>query len=152
MQLFSYYYKLFRGWGIRKWPSFFKILRFSGLFSVFAQIAKNGILDNKWHIKNHFFCNLVKTNFKVPLMKNYLLANFRLHHFKRLGYRKLANIRQPMQICKPILQKNQKNCFLNKFLGKITSPQTVFPQFPIFDTIWPSLMHNTDCERIVMIS
>ena len=62
-------------------------------------------------------------------MKNYLLANVRLHHFKSLGYRKLANICKCMQIRKPFEQQ-QKNCFLYKFLGKVTSPQTVF--FPNF--------------------
>ena len=63
-------------------------------------------------------------------MKNYLLANFRLHHLKSLSYRKLANIRKSMQIHKPFVQKNKKNCFLYKFLGKITLPQIVF-FFPI---------------------
>ena len=67
-------------------------------------------------------------------MKNYLLANFRLHNFKSLGYRKLANVHKSMQIRKPFVEE-EKNCFLYKFLGKITSPQTVFSQFPIFVTI-----------------
>ena len=63
-------------------------------------------------------------------MKNYLLANFRLHHFKSLGYRKFANISKSMQIRNPFVHKNIKNIFLYKFLGKITSPQTVFlPNF-----------------------
>ena len=58
-------------------------------------------------------------------MKNYLIANFRLHHFKSLGYRKLANIRKSMQICKPFVQKNICFCLLPYFLGKITLPQPV---------------------------
>ena len=74
-------------------------------------------------------------------MKNYFLANFRMHNFKSSGYRKLANVHKSMQIGTPFVQKNKKNCFLYKFLGKITSPQTVFSQFPIFITIWPSLIY-----------
>ena len=69
------------------------------------------------------------------IMKNYIFANFNLHNFKSLGYRKLANIRKSMQIQKPFVQKNKNNCFLYKFLGKITSPQIDFFQFPIFVTI-----------------
>ena len=62
-------------------------------------------------------------------MKNYLLANFRLHHFKSLGYRKLANICKSMHIRKPFVQKNKKNCFLYKCLGKIISLEVVFFYF-----------------------
>ena len=62
-------------------------------------------------------------------MKNYLLANFRLHNFKSLGYRKLANVHKSMQIRKPFVQKNKKIVSFTNFFGKITSPQTVF--FPI---------------------
>ena len=66
-------------------------------------------------------------------MKNYLLANFRLHHFKSLGYMKLGNIRKSMQIRKPFVQKIKK-LFPLQILGKITLPQIVFFffQFPIF--------------------
>ena len=69
-------------------------------------------------------------------MKNYLLANFRLHHFKSFGYRKLANIRKSMQILKPFVQK--KNSFIYKFLGKIISPQffSNFQFFLLFDTAY----------------
>ena len=51
-------------------------------------------------------------------MKNYLLVNFRLHHFKSLGYRKLANIRKSMQIRKPFVQKNKKIVSFTKFWVK----------------------------------
>ena len=72
---------------------------------------------------------------KYSTYEKLLLANFRLNHFKSLVYRKLANIRKYMQIRKPFVQKNEKNCFLYKFLGKLTLPQIVFLQFPIFVTI-----------------
>ena len=45
----------------------------------------------------------VKTKSKYS-RKN-LLANFRLHHFKSVGCRKLANIWKSIQICKPSVQK-----------------------------------------------
>ena len=85
-------------------------------------------------------------------MKNYLLANFRLHNFKGFGYRKLANVHKSMQICEPFVQKNKKqNCFLYKFLGKITSPKTVF--FPISNFCYyltqPTVLYNmyiSDCQ------
>ena len=74
-------------------------------------------------------------------MINYLFVNFRLHHFKSLGYRKLANFHKSMQIRKPFVPKI-KNCFHYKFLGKKISPRIVFIQFSIFVTIWPSLVKN----------
>ena len=54
----------------------------------------------------YFLQPLQKTKFKV-LMQNYFLANFRLHHFKSVGYRKLA------KLCKQIAKKK----FLNNFLS-----------------------------------
>ena len=51
-------------------------------------------------------------------MKNYLLANFRLHHFKSLGSRKLANIQKSMQIRMPFVQKNIFFVFFLIFLEK----------------------------------
>ena len=50
-------------------------------------------------------------------MKNYLLANFRLHNLKILGYKKLANIRKSMQILKPFLQKNWKKFSFTQIFG-----------------------------------
>ena len=58
-------------------------------------------------------------------MKNYLLANFRLHHFKSLGFKKLANIQKSMQIRMPFVQKNIFFCFLPNFFSKMASPQPV---------------------------
>ena len=59
-------------------------------------------------------------------MKNYFLTNVRLHHFKSLSCRKLANIRKSMQIRKPFVQKNINFfCFLPNFFGKMTSLQPV---------------------------
>ena len=81
----------------------------------FAQFAKNGNLHNKWHSKYQLFCKLMKTKFKV-LMKNYLLANYRLHPFISLGSRKLANIQRSMQIRMPFVQK--KKNFFHIFLVK----------------------------------
>ena len=75
------------------------------------------------------------------LMNNYLIANFRLHHFISLGYRKLANIRKTMQIGKPFVQKNIFFCFLPNFLGKMTSPQPVKCSISNFYTFWPSLLN-----------
>ena len=75
------------------------------------------------------------------LMNNYLIANFRLHHFISLGYRKLANIRKSMQIGKPFVQKNIFFCFLPNFLGKMTSPQPVKCSISNFYTFWPSLLN-----------
>ena len=74
-------------------------------------------------------------------MNNYLIANFRLHHFISLGYRKLANIRKTMQIGKPFVQKNIFFCFLPNFLGKMTSPQPVKCSISNFYTFWPSLLN-----------
>ena len=88
----------------------------------FAQFAKNGNLHNKWHSKYQLFCKLMKTKFKV-LMKNYLLANYRLHPFISLGSRKLANIQRSMQIRMPFVQKKKK--LLPYYFGKIASPHPV---------------------------
>ena len=66
-------------------------------------------------------------------MKNYLLENFRLHNFKVWATGSLLMFTNPCKFASHLGKK--KNCFLYKFLGKITSPQTVFFQFPIFVTI-----------------
>ena len=58
-------------------------------------------------------------------MKNYLLAYFRLHYFKSLSSRKLANNQKTMQIRMPFVQNNIYFCFLSNFLGKMASPQPV---------------------------
>ena len=73
-------------------------------------------------------------------MKNYLLANFRLHNFKVWATGSLQMFTNPCEFASHLCKKIKINCFLYKFLGKITSPQTVFSQFPIFVTIWPSLL------------
>ena len=54
------------------------------------------------------------TKFKV-LKQNYFLSNFLLHIFKSVGYRKLANIRKSMQICKPVVPKKKFNKIKNAF-------------------------------------
>ena len=104
----------------------------------FAQFAKNGNLHNKWHSKYQLFCKLMKTKFKV-LMKNYLLANYRLHPFISLGSRKLANIQRSMQIRMPFVQKKKK--FFHIFLVKLLHHILLSAQFHIFDTIWPRLFY-----------
>ena len=78
-------------------------------------------------------------------MKNYLLANFRLHHFKSLGYRKLEKIRKSRQICRLFEQKNLKNCFLYKFLGKITRAGNL-----LFRSFGSNQMSN--CEQFAQIT
>ena len=101
----------------------FKILRFVQDFSAILHSLQKMVICTTNGTKKYLFCNLAKTKFKV-LMKNYLLANFRLHHFKSLGYRKRANIGKTMQICKQFVQK--KFFPLQICFGKITLPQTGF--------------------------
>ena len=86
------------------------------------------------HKKIYFYCNLVKTKFEVP-MKNYLLANFRLHHFKKVwatgSWQIFAN---PWKFSSYLCQKK-----------KLFTLQNVF-FFPISNCcyyIWPSLMFST---------
>ena len=116
-QMFTYCSKLIWGWRIRKWPLFFKVLRFSELFSILAQFAKMEICTPNGTLKFHFFATHVKTKFKVH-MKDYLLAIFRMHHFISVGCRKLANIRKCMQIRKPFVQKITIFVFFLTFLVK----------------------------------
>ena len=114
--MFSYYYTLIWGWEIQKWPSFFQVLRFSGLFSFFAQFAKKmEICTTNGTLKSIGLQPMSKQNL---LMKNYLLTNFRLHHFKSVGCRKLANVRKSIQICKPFMQKITIFVFFLTFLVK----------------------------------
>ena len=56
-----------------------------------------------------------------------------------MGYRKLANICQ-IHANSQAKQIYFKNCFLHKLFGKMTSPHTVFFQFQICKTNWPSLL------------
>ena len=58
-----------------------------------------------------------------------------------MDFRKLANICKTMQVCMSFAPKNEKNCFLLKFWGKITSPHTVFFQSQIC-YFWPSLLYK----------
>ena len=41
--MFEYYFKLIWGWGIQKWPSFFKILLFLQFFAFFQSLKKRQI-------------------------------------------------------------------------------------------------------------
>ena len=68
----------------------------SGLFSIFGEFGKNGNLQ--------LFCYSNKKKNEV-LNKNYFSENFRLHHFRSVGYRKLANIQKSKQICMPFVHK-----------------------------------------------
>ena len=80
-------------------------------------------------------------------MKNYLLANFRLRHFKILGSRKFANIQKSMQIRMPFVQKKYfLFVFFQLFLVKWLHHNLLSAHFQIFDTIWPSLMYNSNAS------
>ena len=73
-------------------------------------------------LKINFLQHMSKQNLKYLWR---ILANFRLHHFKSVRCRKLANIRKSMQIRKLFVQKNKFFCFLPNFLCTMTSPQLV---------------------------
>ena len=138
-QMFTYCSKLIWWWRIRKWPLFFKVLRFSELFRILAQFAKMEICTPNGTLKFHFFATHVKTKFKV-YMKDYLLAIFRMHHFISVGCRKLANIRKCMQIRKSFVQNNSNFCLLPNFFAKMTPPQPVKCSISNF---WYYLTHPT---------
>ena len=73
----------------------------SAFFLAFLQFIKMKSLLTSQHVKHNFFSTHVK-NTKTKY--RYFLANFRLHHFKSVGYRKLANIRKSARhLCKNIV-------------------------------------------------
>ena len=63
---------------------------------------------------------------KLPVL---FFAYFRLHHFKNLSYRKLANICKSMQICKLFVQKNKK---ITNFWVKYLHHRLFFSHFQFF--------------------
>ena len=77
-------------------------------------------------------------------MKNYHSENFKLHIFKSLEYRKLANVHKSMQIRKSFVQKNKNKFFffLNIFLlAGLGSPLSA-PRFLLY------VQYLTGCREL----
>ena len=124
--MFENCFKLIWWRRIQKWPSFFKILLFLGIFCIFAQF-----------LKHEKFAHLIV----YYLSKTTFYQIFDCISLKVLNTGSLQIFANPCKFASQLCQKKFKKC-LSIFLVKWVYHKLYIFLFQIFDTNWPSLMYK----------